>query len=269
MHVQSLKSLSLFILLLAGAAPSYAHASTKPDVPVDDAPDEVTAAPVPGPLRYNIALMDEILRESTAETIRGQRIAAITGITIGTTLLGLGVWRLVETNPQNAFSRGVGAGFMVAGAANLTAGVFAATRITHETRRMQRWERALEVGVDEVELGRFEGELRASREIREGERLLLRWTSLTNAMAGAIIAGLSAIPDGSSSTDKLGGYISGAIFFVVGMSLFATSFKELPSETAWQEYSRRRAPSTRALASFGVAPNVSRRGGGLAFGGTF
>jgi hypothetical protein len=221
------------------------------------------------PLELNVALMDEILRESTEETIRVQRIAAITGITIGTALLGLGTWRLVETDPQNAFSRGVGVGFMVAGAANLTAGVFAATRVTHESRRMARWEEALELGIDEAELSRFEGELRASREIREGERLLLRWSSLTNAMAGAIVIGLSAIPDGSSNTDKLGGYISGAIFVVVGMSLFASTFKPLPSETAWEEYSRRRTPSTRKLASFGLVPNVSRRGGGLSFGATF
>ena len=245
----------LVAMLIAASQVGVAHAQA-PEDPTD-------------PLAFNVALMDEVLRESTAETIRGQRIAAITGITIGTALLGLGTWRLVESKPQSAFTRGLGVGFMVAGAANLTAGVYAATRVTHELRRLRRWEAALEIGVDDDELARFEGELRASREIREGERLLLRWTSLTNAMAGAIVIGLSAIPDGSSNTDKLGGYIAGSVFIAVGMSLFATTFKQLPSETAWEEYSRRRAPSTRTLASFRVAPNISRRGVGLSFGGTF
>ena len=264
-----------FLLLAASifaANPASASASTSPEPPPADADAE---APVPSEagsenaLEANVALMDEILRTSTTETLRVQKIAAITGITVGTVLLGLGTWRLVETDPQNAFSRGVGVGFMVAGAANLTAGVFAVTRVTHETRRLRRWDAALEVGVDEVELGRFEGELRASREVREGERLLLRWTSLTNAMAGALVIGLSAIPDGSSNTDKLGGYISGAIFIAVGMSLFASTFKPLPSETAWEEYSRRRVPSNRTRATIGVAPNISRRGAGLSLGGTF
>ena len=260
----------IFMITMAvGTADARAASVEEPSGASDElssSSDELTSAEA---LQLNVELMDEILRDSTREMIRVQKIAAITGITIGTALLGLGTWRLVETNPQNAFSRGVGVGFIVAGAANLTAGVFAVTRVTHETRRLRRWDAALEVGVDEVELGRFEGELRASREVRQGERLLLRWTSLTNAMAGAIVIGLSAIPDGSSNTDRLGGYISGAIFIVVGMSLFATTFKELPSETAWQEYSRRRVPSTRSLASFGVAPSISRRGGGLSFGGTF
>lgn len=249
------RALGIAILLGAGWTP---EASADP-------PDSTATAA----LGHNVALLDEVLRESTADTVRAQKIAAITGITIGTALLGLGTWRLVERDPPNAYSRGVGVGFMVAGAANLTAGVFAATRVTHETKRLERWDRALQRGIGEDELLRFEGELRASNEVREGERLLLRWTSLTNALAGATVIALAVVPGGSSNTDRLAGYVAGGIFVAVGMSLFATTFRPLPSETAWSEYSRRRAAPARAGARIGVVPSVSRRGAGLSVGGMF
>ncbi|MEM8606898.1 MAG: hypothetical protein AAGF92_07320 [Myxococcota bacterium] len=223
----------------------------------------------PDPLVYNVELMDELLRRSTVEMLRGQKIAAITGVTIGTALIGLATWRLVEQNPDNAYSRGIGVGFMVAGAANLTAGVFAATRVVHETRRLRRWDDAIEIGVDADELARFEGELRASSEVRQGERLLLRWTSLTNALAGAVVLALAAVPDGSSNEDRRAGFIAGGIFMGVGLSLFATTFRPLPSENAWSEYGRRRLPSGRGGVRVGVAPSVMRRGGSLSLAGRF
>lgn len=261
----------LFFALLLGPA---SEASADPE----DADDTRISAQTPQPsshestpdsdaLLYNVELLDELLRESMEETLRGRKIAAITGITFGSALLGLGTWRLVERNPDNAYSRGIGVGFMVAGAANFTAGVFAATRVTHEARRLRRWEDALEVGVDQDELARFEGELRASNEVRQGERLLLRWTSFTNALAGVVVLALAAVPDGSSAEDRRAGYIAGGIFMGVGVSLFATTFRPLPSESAWSEYRRRRRPSTRV--TIGVQPAVSRRGASVSLGGVF
>ena len=73
---------------------------------------------------------------------------------------------------------------MTLGMADLTTGIYAATRIPHERRRQERWERARKDGVTRVELAHFEGELQSSSETRNGERLLVRWNGLTHAIAG-------------------------------------------------------------------------------------
>ena len=107
-------------LVLPKATEAQAHspeepstAAVEPSASVDEQPGSALDLSSEQALQLNVELMDEVLREATKETVRVQKIAAITGITIGTALLGLGTWRLVETNPQNAFSRGVGVGWRI------------------------------------------------------------------------------------------------------------------------------------------------------------
>jgi hypothetical protein len=221
------------------------------------------------PLEYNAELLDELFEQSTAATIRQQKFAAAAGITGGMILLGLSAWRLIEDEPQSSYTRGLGVMFMTLGMVDLTTGVLAATRIPHERRRQQRWERARKAGITEVELAHFEGELQASQETREGERLLVRWNGLTHAIAGALVLAFTPIPSTSTGTDRVSGYIVGGIFVATGMAAFATSFRPTPSERAWQEYNRRKIPMPGHEFSLRVAPAVSRRGAGLSFGGTF
>ena len=47
--------------------------------------------------------------------------------------------------------------FMTLGMADLTTGVFAATRIPHEKRRLERWTRARKNGVTEARARAFRG----------------------------------------------------------------------------------------------------------------
>lgn len=220
-------------------------------------------------LAYNAKLFDQILAQSTEATIRRQKFAAAAGITGGMIMIGLGAWRLIEDEPSSAYSRGLGAMFMTLGMADLTTGVFAAARVPHEEHRLARWEKARKNGVSEAELAHFEGELQAAREIRNGERLLVRWNSLTHAIAGVLVLAFTPVPDASTRTDRVYGYVIGALFLGVGLGTFAASFQPTPSEKAWTEYSKRKVPMPGHEFSWRLAPSISRRGAGLFFGATF
>ena len=97
-------------------------------------------------LAFNAELLDGLLELSTEQTIREKKYAAAAGISGGSILIGLGIWRLVENEPQSQYSRGLGVMFLTLGMADLTTGVFAASRISHERRRLARWEKALGKG---------------------------------------------------------------------------------------------------------------------------
>lgn len=269
-------TLFLTLSLLCGAAWPTLAAAQDGDESIrgsdEAAVDVVTEEPnVPGreALEFNAEILDELLTRSTEQTIREQKFAAAAGITGGMILLGLSAWRLIEDDPQNQFTRGLGVMFMTLGMADLTTGVYAATRIPHEKRRLDRWEKARKNGISNVELAHFEGELQASREQRRGERLLVRWNGLTHALAGLLVIGFTPIPDTTSGADRVTGYVIGGIFFAIGMATFATTFRDTPSEKAWEEYNTRKTPMPGHEFTWGLAPSISRRGAGLSVGGTF
>ncbi len=220
-------------------------------------------------LAYNAEILDELLTSSAKEMITTQKFVAAAGIAGGSILLGLSAWRLIEDPPQSQYSRGLGVMFMTLGMADLTAGVFAATRIVHERRRQERWEKARKDGITDVELAHFEGELQASQEARQSERLLVRWAALTHALAGVLVLAFTPIPDSMSGADRASGYVIGAVFFAIGFATFGLSFRKAPSEKAWEEYNTRKTPMPGHEFTWGVAPSVSRRGAGLSVGGTF
>ena len=220
-------------------------------------------------LTHDAELLGELLQWSTKQTIKQQKFAAAAGITGGMILIGLSAWRLIEDDPHNDYTRGLGVMFMTLGMADLTTGVYAATRIPHEERRLERWEKARENGITDLELAHFEGELQASHENRQGERLLVRWNGLTHALGGLLVLAFTPIPDGPSGSDRVTGYVIGGVFFAVGMGTFVASFRDTPSEKAWKEYNTRKTPMPGHELTWGIAPSISRRGAGVSFGGTF
>jgi hypothetical protein len=266
--------------LLCGGAPATLasaqdatgepSATTESETPVKA--EVITEEPeVPGrdALAFNAELLDELLQRSTERTIREKKFGAAAGITGGMILLGLSAWRLIEDDQRDQYSRGLGVMFMTLGMADLTIGVFAATRIPHEKRRLDRWKRARKDGITDIELAHFEGELQASNETREGERLLVRWGGLTHALAGILVLAFAPIPDSMSGSDRVAGYVIGGVFFAVGMGTFATSFRDTPSENAWKEYNRRKTPMPGHEFHWGVAPSISKQGAGISVGGAF
>ena len=271
----------LLTLALILTASSSARAQTEEpgaESPPTDAKDEPSepsvvveepATPERNPLQHNAELLDELLSRSTEQTIREQKFAGAAGITGGMIMLGLSAWRLFEDEPQSQYSRGLGVMFMTLGMANLTTGVYAVTRIPHERRRLDRWTQARKDGITKVELAHFEGELQASRDVREGERLLIRWDGLTHAVAGVLVMAFTPIPGGPGRADRASGYIAGGLFIFVGIAAFAATFRDTPSEKAWNEYNQRKAPMPGHEFSWRLTPSVSRKGAGLSFGGRF
>ena len=251
----------------AGGSPSdAAEAETRAEADVITEEPNVLGRDA---LAFNAEILDELLQRSTEQTITQQKFAAAAGITGGMIMLGLSTWRLIEKDPQSQYSRGLGVMFMTLGMADLTTGVYAATRIPHEKHRLDRWKRARRDGITDVELAHFEGELQASHEIREGERLLIRWNGLTHALAGLMILAYTPIPDSMSRTDRVSGYVVAGLFFAVGVGTFAASFRDTPSEKAWKEYGKRKMPMPGHEFLWGIAPSISRQGAGISFGGAF
>jgi len=258
----------------AGESSATAEAQTPVESPVEASVETEVITEEPDvlgrdALAYNADILDELLQRSTKETISQQKFAAALGVTGGMVMLGMATWRLIEEDPQSQYSRGLGVMFMTLGMADLTTGVYAATRISHERHRLDRWKRARKDGITDIELAHFEGELQASHEVREGERLLLRWNGLTHALAGLMVLAYTPIPDSMSRTDRVSGYIVAGLFFAVGIGTFAASFRDTPSEKSWKEYNKRKMPMPGHEFHWGLAPSFSKRGGGLSFGGTF
>jgi hypothetical protein len=252
------------VLLCAAGQTSAALAEEATEVTTEEASMAGDEA-----LAHNAELLGELLQRSTDQTLREQRFAAAAGITGGSILLGLATWRLVEDEPGNQHTRGLGVMFMALGMANLTTGVYAAARIPHEKWRFERWRKARKDGITELELARFEGELQSSSETREGERLLVRWNGLTNALGGIAVLALTPIPDTMSRTDRASGYIVGAVFVGVGLGGFGASFRKTPSEKAWRDYTKGKMPAPGHELSWGFAPSISRDGFGLSMAGAF
>ncbi|MGB5810465.1 MAG: hypothetical protein WBG86_08045 [Polyangiales bacterium] len=237
--------------------------------PVPDDSQLASRGAEPDPdLLANVKLLDALLIRATAETVREQKFAAAGGITGGVILLGMGAWRITEKNPQSNYSRGLGVMFMTLGAADLTTGIFAATRVSHEKRRLARWEQLKADGIGENELGRMEGELLSSAETREGERLLVRWNGLTHTIAGGIIMGLAPVAD-QSTRDRRTGFIVGGLFMATGLAAFILSYRDTPSEKAWKEYQAKKQVGPMRKFNVRIAPSMWKGGGGVSAGGTF
>jgi len=111
----------LIVALLGGPVGTRSAAAQEaPDATVGrESPIEVVTqeprAVDPNALVHNAALLDELLTRSTEQTIREQKFAAAAGITGGMILVGLAAWRLIEADPQSAYSRGLGVMFMTLG----------------------------------------------------------------------------------------------------------------------------------------------------------
>lgn len=267
--------LTILALISVGVEPSLVLAqgrTTELELSAEDEPEIVVEEPPAidrDALAHNAELLDELLERSTEQTLREQRFAAAAGIMGGTILIGLGAWRLTESQPANEYTRGLGIMFMTLGMGDLTTGVFAITRIPHEKRRLERWRKARKDGITAAELAHFEGELQSANETRQGERLLVRWNGLTHALAGIFVLAATPIPSSLSRADRVSGYVVGGVFVATGASAFGLSWRKTPSEKAWLDYKAQKAPMPGHELTFRISPAISRQGFGVSLQGTF
>ncbi|MGD8316597.1 MAG: hypothetical protein PVH21_14570 [Myxococcales bacterium] len=274
MHFVSTR-LAIFALVSLATRPNLALAqqeATDLELSARGDPDIVVQEPrTPDrdALAHNAELLDELLERSTEQTLREQKFAAAAGIMGGTILIGLASWRLIEDEPSNQYTRGLGVMFMTLGMGDLTTGIFAATRIPHEKRRLERWQKARKDGITAAELAHFEGELQSANETRQGDRLLVRWNGLTHAMAGIFVIASTPFPSTLSRADRVTGYVIGSVFVATGAAAFGLSFRKTPSEKAWLDYKAQRAPMPGHELTFRISPAISRQGFGVSVQGRF
>ncbi|MGB5809521.1 MAG: hypothetical protein WBG86_03265, partial [Polyangiales bacterium] len=177
----------------------------------------------------------EILVMLRKERQSARRWEVAFGITSGLVLAGFAGWRLIADPGSNQLSRGLGVLFTGFAALNLARGFTALRRPQIEEELSLRFDQALEDGLTEADVSRFEGELYATARSRWRARRVDRWFGFARAIGGAFVAGILPLTNANRSTRR-SGYIVGSLFFSVGMIEFGRSFKVSAAERAWHTY---------------------------------
>ena len=224
--------------------------------------------PPTGAIGIRASLLDSVFAKAAKGSKRARKITGATGIFGGATLLGLGSWRITEKEADNEFSRGLGVMFITLGTIDLTTGIIALRRYSHEEKRHEKWKKDRKDGTSEIELAKYEGAFEASTYMREAQRNLVRWNGLTHMLAGVLVMALTPIPDLDSRSRRTG-YIIGGVFMFTGTLSFAVSFRDTPNEKAWDEYQRGTAKHGGTKPIWQMAPMISRNALGLSVAGNF
>lgn len=179
--------------------------------------------------------LGEILWTLREERQKTRKWEAALGVTSGLVLGGFAGWRLIADPGNNQLARGLGVLFTGFAALNLARGITALRRPQLEEELALRFDEALESGVTQTVIARFEGELYATARARWRQRRVDRWFGFARAIGGALVAGILPLTDANRSTRR-SGYIVGSLFFSVGMVEFGRSYKESAAERAWDDY---------------------------------
>jgi len=265
----------LLLLLLAPRAALAQDASVgDPSEPA--APGEVTEAVPPPPDVLpsapsaadpaRAARLEAWLDVRASDDQRDAILAGVSGFVGGAVGIGGGVWIWTDQLfGLTDFGRPMIGSLLVAlGALELGLGIVAFAAPPVSAQRLARWRLAIEGGLGAEELASFEGELRADADAaRQG-----RWITMAGgaglALAGAGVATLAGTLEGLSELDRLYGGVVGGAYGLFGLLLFATSFIESPTETAWSQYSLGQGPRASAIS---IRPIVGA--GSLGLAGTF
>ena len=244
----------------------------------DTGPPGAEEGPVPamGPDGIQAELLDTMFEQAAIGTRKARKLAGLAGVLGGVTLLGLGAWRLTESSDSrstNEYSRGLGIMFTTLGMVDLTTGIIALKRASHEEKRHARWKKHREKKqLTQLELARYEGEFEASTRIRNSQRMLVRWNGLTHALAGVIVLSLAPIPD-LSRRGRNSALIVGSVFVGAGAATFGLSFRPTANEKAWQQYKKGKAGGRSGgyepSGGWFIQPMISHRELGLGMRGTF
>ena len=170
---------------------------------------------------------------------------------------------------SNKFSKGFGFVAVAAGGATLVMGATLLAIPSPAEKRYGRWPSVQSQGVSDVELARFEGELRYSLTVRANGKLRQRrWGSLGLVLGGASLIGLTAASNLSTLAQRLG-YGVGGTLAGVGMVGFGLSF--MKPRDLWERYEVGLPPRGTELvrATLKITPLLTRRAAGLCVNARF
>lgn len=252
---QSTLSIAALACVLGALAPASASAQvaeelTDPAGPPDDASEEAPVATRRADPALIARMQDQLERRAQSEITSGV-VTGVTSLSLGVLLLGSSIWLSVD---EDAFGLGFGTpslpaitGF-AASPMLLATGLYTLLAVRSNGDRLERWRAAMAGELTALELGRFEGELRAEANAAR----VSRWGGFALGVGlmvgGATTLILSAALDGFD--DETRGIVAGTggLFLALGGVVTGTSFIESSVEQMWSDY-QRGAPSPQAGAS--------------------
>jgi hypothetical protein len=248
------------VLVLALSCASAAHAQSAelgdPTIPPPPAAD----LPAPPHLQLDITNLDGWL-DVQSERAEGSRVeGSVWQLVLGVLSAGLGLWLMLDQNTFGPGSSigGLGAVALGVGVWSMGTGIYGLASSSFERDRRMRWRRALADGLDERELGRFEGELRAEAELGG----FLRGVEVASGFIQAG-AGLAMILATAFASSDLGGqaigHTMGSTFMLTGLiSAFTALFVESTAEREWRRYREGHGPDEDPGPRLSIAPGGVR-----------
>lgn len=202
---------------------------------------------------------------------RGREVRSVTG---AASFLSAAAWFALsgillfgEHAPESSGQRDVrtalSAAMALFGGGFFASGLVKQLTISREEDRLLRWQRARAGSLNEAEISRFEGELRASVLEERARTELGRWVSLGGALVGA---GLMAAPlfYDESRGERTMLLATGGVAVGLGLIAFIASFGEVAIEGDWNDYEAGLTPLDEEDGpSLQVTPVVSTEGAGL------
>lgn len=243
-------------MLLAGTA----HAQDSAQLGDPAIPPPPSEIPAPPHLALDITNLDGWL-DVQSERAEGSRVeGSVWQLVLGALSAGLGLWLMLDTDTFGSVpsASGLGAVGMGLGLWSMGSGIFGLASSSFERDRRQRWRRALAGGLDERELGRFEGELRAEAELGR----FLRGVEVTSGFVQAG-AGLAMIFATALASFDVGGqaigYPMGGTFVLTGLiSALTALFVESTAEREWRRYREGHGPDDNPAPALSLTPGGAR-----------
>lgn len=251
-----------------------------PEAPGDETTVETTVEttdevhlPTPPHLSLDAARLGAFFEDEANGERDGTVVSSVFEITLGSANLGLGLWLMLDGDTFAGLDglRAAGGALGIPfGIMALVSGIYALTAIGTAENRLARWHAALEGGLDERELGRFEGELRSQA---EAGRILRGFEAATDfAMMGGGFGLMLATA--LANLDEMGqayGYGFGGLFALVGLvGGLGAVLGESHAETIWNRYRDGEGPEgADEGVDLSVAPMVTEGGFGVSLSGSF
>jgi hypothetical protein len=250
------------------------NGATEPVPAPPPAGDEMTPPPPPTPqmvqpTQSDVARLGAWLSsfDGTARVLR--YIAAPLGIVAGAGMTAMGIWFIADQEVligSREATLGLGTAMIAIGVMSVGIGIYNFAALTYPEDIYARFSVARDGGLNERELGRFEGELLALAEVNKTARYVGIVAGFGLALGGGVAVAVAATED--RDDPRTIGVATGAALAITGALLGALSFIPSPYERAWERYELGLGPDDPPLRAQ-IAPMISAEVAGMAVVGEF